>query len=159
MGHQPNSVTWETTGGQHIFVPNQLSDKQCEFLNSNIGISRRTLRHVHIMFNETFGTTLSWERFMALRGDAIKAGRCRTTYFRNYYKSESSSEKELRIQRPLLKARLTGGCQYQLDKTRGTCGAPTLGRYCEAHVHMAFDEKPTAKRGLSYVDSSLGKYG
>ena len=159
MGQHPHSAVWETDGGQQYCIPNRLSDEHCQFLNDNVGISRRTLRHVHIMFNEKFGMTLRWDIFMALRADAIREGRARTTYFRNYYKNENSSERELRLQRPFLKSRLTGGCQYKPINQQAACGAPTVGRYCEKHVHAAYAEEETAKRGVSYLDTSLGKYG
>lgn len=158
MRQQPISAI-ETHGGQSYHVPNRLNDAHCRFLNDNVGISRRTLRHVHVMFNETFGTALSWHGFMALRSDAIKDGRCKTTYIRNYFKHENSSERELRLQRPFLKSRLTGGCQFQPADNQAACGAPTLGRYCEKHVHAAYGEQDNDPRGKTYVDASLGKYG
>lgn len=159
MGQHPQAAVWETSGGQNTSALKRLTDEQCRFLDSNIGISRRTLRHVHEMFNDKFGTELNWDRFMALRAEAISDARCRTAYIKHYYKNENSSERQLRQQRPILKSRLTGGCQYQSASDKPACGAPTLGRYCEDHVHAAYSEHERSKRRLSYVDSSLGKYG
>jgi len=158
MGQMPISAVLPH-GGQSYYVPNRLNDEQCRFLNDNLGISRRPLRHVHIEFNQKFGTALTWHSFMALRSDAIKDGRCKTTYIRNYHKAENSSERELRLQRPLLKSRITGGCQFQPVDGSAACGAPTLGRYCEKHAHAAFGEQNSEQRGQSYLDASLGKYG
>ena len=159
MGQHPHSAVWETRGGQNICAQKKLTDEQCRFLDDNIGISRRTLRHVHVMFNERFETALRWQDFMDLRAKAISEGRCRTTYLKHYYKNENSSERELRLQRPILKSRITGGCQFQPREDQPACGAPTQGRYCEKHVHAAFNRQQPSRRGISYVDSSLGKYG
>jgi len=159
MGHQPNSAVWNNNGGHYNRMHDRLTDEQCQFLNENVGISRRTLRDVHEMFNKQFTTDFTWIQFKDLRASAIAEGRCRTTYFRNYFKGENSSEKELRLQKPFLKSRWAGGCQYKPAHHDYACGAPTPGRFCEAHVHAAFAEKKTVKRGVSYIDSSLGKYG
>lgn len=159
MGQHPRAAVWDASGGQNICALKRLTKEQCQFLDSNIGISRRTLRHVHVMFNDKFETDLNWERFMTLRADAISEGRCKTAYIKHYYKNENSSERELRLQRPVLKSRIIGGCQFQPVQDRPACGAPTLGRYCEKHVHAAYSNRQRSKRGLSYVDSSLGKYG
>ncbi len=158
MGHHPGSAVWDS-GGHHKLAQKKLTDAQCRFLNDNLGVTRRTLRHVHLMFNERFETDLKWDDFKTLRTAAIKAGRCRTTYIRNYHKIETSSERELRLQRPYLKSRITGGCQYREDAGKAACGASTLGRFCERHVQAAFADYPPRVRGADCLDSSLGKYG
>lgn len=159
MGHQPHSAAWYDRGGQQFHTSRRLTDEQCQFLNDNVGISRRTLRHVHVMLNEKYGLALSWDEFQSIRARAIMEGRCRTTYFRHYYKNENSSERELRLQRPFLNSRITGGCQYRPDGYGTACGAPTVGRFCETHVHAAFDEKPPGRMGLRNIGRSMGKYG
>lgn len=157
MGQHPQPAVWDN-GGQHIRMLERLTDEQCRFLDDNVGISRRTLRHVHGMFNDKFGTRLSWLEFNRLRKEAIHEGRARTTYLKHYYKNENSSERELRLQRPILKSRIVGGCQYLASGAKMACGAETPGRYCEAHAHAAFGEKPAENRYTS-LDRSLGKYG
>jgi len=159
MGHHPTSAVWEDRGGPKTFGLKKLTDAQCRFLDENIGISRRTLRHVHGMFNEHFEMNITWENFTRLRNDAISAGRCKSTYLKHYYKNENSSERELRLQKPYLTSRLSGGCQYKPNDTSPVCGAPTPGRYCEKHVHAAYHKRSAVSRGLSYIDTSLGKYG
>lgn len=159
MGQYPEPAALDMGGRQEFRALAKLTDAQCQFLDENIGISRRTLRHVHEMFNTRFKTSLSWEQFMALRTDAIREGRAKTTYLKHYYKNENSSERELRRQKPFLKSRITGGCQYKPADKSTACGAPTTGRYCEAHVQAAFNDGAAPQRGMSYLDSSLGKYG
>ncbi len=164
MGQHPEPFAWGNRGEDRFrmsgHIPNRLTDEHCQFLDDNVGISRRTLRHVHAMFNERFEMALSWELFTALRKDAIREGRAKTTYMKNYFKNENSSERELRTQRPYLRSRITGGCQFIPAGHKAACGAPTTGRYCETHVHLAFDgDRQASKRGISYIDSTLGKYG
>ena len=158
MGHHPHSAVWHD-GGTKKYGLNRLTDDHCQFLNDNVGISRRTLRHVHEMFNDKFELALGWEQFMALRADAISDGRCRTTYFRNYFKSENSSERELRLQKPFLKSRLVGGCQFRGEGMREACGAETSGRYCERHARIGYGPRTNSGRQKGYIDSTLGKYG
>lgn len=158
MGQHPEPAVWND-GGQQFRVLDKLTDEQCRFLDSNIGISRRTLRHVHVMFNAEFETDLAWYDFLRLRKDAIREGRARTTYLKHYYKNENSSERELRLQRPLLKSRIVGGCQYLGPDAQRACGAETPGRYCEAHANAAFANGPTTQSRHLGLDQSLGKYG
>lgn len=159
MGQHPEAATWNTMGGTKTAVCQRFTDEQCAFLNANVGISRRTLKHVCAMINDKFGLELSYEAFTQMRADALADGRCRTTYFRNYYKGENSSERELRLQKPVLKSRLLGGCQFRTDAMEEACGLATAGRYCEAHVRAGYKPNRSASRGGAYVDSSLGKYG
>ena len=165
MGHHPVTVPWITRDGQEILRPNsrlegmRFTDEQCVFVNDNVGVSRRTLKDVATMFNKTFAMNISYENFLELRADAIASGRCKTTYFRNYFKGENSSERELRRQKTVLKSRMTGGCQYQASHDEMACGAATNGRYCEAHVRSGYQHSHGASRGADYIDSSLGKYG
>ncbi len=159
MGHHPKTAAWETSGGTVKAARPKLTDKQCAFINDNVGISRRTLRDVCNLFNAAFDTAYSYEAFLEARADAIHAGRCRTTYFRNYFKGENSSERQLRLQRPVLHSRLIGGCQYQLSAKGHACGAETSGRFCENHVRLGHVRDDDASRGYCYIDSSLGKYG
>ena len=162
MGHHPDNVSWTTRDDKARLRSNQLeklTDEQCNFINNNVGVSRRTLRDVSLMFNEKFETKIEYSEFLRLRSEAISAGRCRTTYFRNYYKGENSSERELRKQKSVLKSRLIGGCQYQDLKSNEACGVKTTGRYCEAHVRAGHKPRQDTRRGADYIDSSLGKYG
>lgn len=158
MGQHPEPVVWKD-GGQRFRMLERLTDEQCLFLDANVGISRRTLRHVHVMFNERFDTKLNWQDFYRLRKEAIQDGRARTTYLKHYYKNENSSERELRLQRPVLKSRIIGGCQYIAPGARAACGAETPGRYCEAHAHAAFGKDNAVVNRISGLDQSLGKYG
>ncbi len=158
MGQHPEPAVWQD-GGDRFRVLERLTDEQCAFLDANVGISRRTLRHVHVMFNEQFKTELSWLDFYRLRKEAIQEGRARTTYLKHYYKNENSSERTLRVQRPLVRSRIVGGCQYLAPGSQRACGAETPGRYCELHAHAAFGEKPSPPTRFSGLDKSLGKYG
>ena len=165
MGHHPVSVPWQARDGQEIMRPEDnkiergFSDEQCAFINKNVGVSRRTLRDVAELFNKAFQLKLSYEEFIGLRADAISNNRCKTTYFRNYFKGENSSERELRKQKFVLKSRITGGCQYQLADDEAACGSATTGRFCEKHVRLGHKRQADTRRGIDYIDSSLGKYG
>jgi len=159
MGHHPKSAEWDRLSGNGKPAQSTLSGAQCKFINENVGVSRRTLRDVCELFNSEFETHISYEEFMALRADAIADGRCRTTYFRNYFKGENSSERELRQQTPVLKARITGGCQYKSDIMKTACGNTTQGRFCEIHARTGYKRNAGTLRGRDYIDSTLGKYG
>lgn len=159
MGHHPKTAAWDSCGGMVKAARPKLTNKQCAFINDNVGISRRTLRDVCNLFNEAFDTAFSYEAFLEARAGAINDGRCRTTYFRNYFKGENSSERQLRIQKPILRSRLVGACQYQDSESDRVCGAKTSGRFCEAHVRSGHVRDDNASRGYCYIDSSLGKYG
>ncbi len=165
MGHHPVSAPWNTGDGQEILQSkikqdgNKLTDEQCAFINDNVGVSRRTLSDVADMFNQAFGSSISYEVFLQLRADAIESGRCKTTYFRNYFKGENSSERELRKQQTVVRSRIIGGCQFQISPDEKVCGAATNGRFCEAHVRSGYKRNQDANRGGDYIDSSLGKYG
>jgi len=159
MGHHPKTAAWEASGGTVKAARFKLTETQCAFINDNVGISRRTLRDVCNLFNVAFDTAYSYEAFLEARADAINDGRCRTTYFRNYFKRENSSERQLRIQKPILRSRLVGACQYQDGLEGQACGAETSGRFCETHVRLGHIKDDNASRGYCYIDSSLGKYG
>ena len=159
MGHHPKSAEWDKLGGNGKLARLALSATQCKFINENAGVSRRTLRDVCNLFNAEFKTNLSYEEFMSLRADAIADGRCRTTYFRNYFKGENSSERELRRQTPVLKARITGRCQFKSDVMTSVCGAETQGRFCEKHARAGYRHYSGTLRGREYLDSTLGRYG
>jgi len=159
MGIHPKAATWESAGGNNIAMPNRFTDAHCAFVNANVGVSRRTIKDVAIMFNDEFGLNWTYDEFVQCRSSAIAEGRCRTTYFRNYFKGENSSERQLRHQKGVIVSRLTGGCQYQDDLSSAACQAPTSGRYCEKHVRMGHAAATSASRGGDYIDSSLGKYG
>ncbi len=165
MGYQPASATGNSDGGNHQAMPEnqaitfRLNDAQCDYINANVGVARQTLKDVAAKLNQKFGLHLSYEQFVESRAAAISEGRCRTTYFRNYYKGENSSEKELRKQRSVLLTRLTGGCQFQNDQDSPPCGAPTMGRFCETHVRAGHIPAGSNLRGQDYIDSTLGRYG
>ncbi|NNE58053.1 MAG: hypothetical protein HKN36_08105 [Hellea sp.] len=159
MGHHPGSAAWRAMSGNDKAARFKLTDKQCEFINNNAGVSRQTLRDVCGMLNAEFGLNLSYEAFVEARATAIEDGRCRTTYLRNYFKSENSSERQLRQQRALLRPRLSGGCQYLSDSNIVACGKPTSGRFCETHVRQGHRIEASNLRGQDYIDSTLGKYG
>jgi len=165
MGHHPTSAAWLPGSGNTTSLPEdkpsgyRLSDAQCAFINANVGVSRRTLRDVCNMLNDKFELGLSFEAFSKSRADAIAEGRCRSTYFRNYFKGENSSERELRRQKPLLISRLTGGCQFKAAEESMACGKATSGRYCEAHARAGHIPAHTNNRGTEYIDSTLGRYG
>ena len=135
------------------------SDDQCRFLNENIGVSRRTLKDVLHLFNAKYGCSIGFQQFQKARLDAIDEGRCRTTYVRNYYKSENTSDRQLREQKPVIRARLTQKCQYWNNQKKAVCGADTPGRFCENHAAMAHKSKTSPVRGPHSIDGSLGRYG
>ena len=119
------------------------TDEQCEFINRlTIQNNKFNLPDIHAEFCREFRVRMTYSEWSDVRAKAIESGRVQTSYQRNYFKGLSSSERELKHQKDLRMARLSGLCQSVKDGV--PCGSPTSGRFCEAHAVRAFRDEAAA---------------